>query len=87
MFLGGMILAGSGGALVSAAHQTSSEFETFHWQVVAIFGLELIVWESVSCISQMIYCTAIIKLKLGNFAKFFSNPIVLYYLDGHGLKN
>ena len=86
MFLGGTVLAGSGGALLSSAHQTTTEFSTFHWQVAAIFALEFVGWETFSCVSQMVYCAIIIKAKLGNFAKFFANPIVLYYLDGHGLK-
>ena len=85
LFIGATLLGGSAGALLSSAHQTPEEFSTFHGPVIAIFALELVVWETVSCVTQMIYCTIVIKKQLGNVAKIFANPIILYYLDGHGL--
>lgn len=87
VFIGGILLGGSAGSLLSSAHQSNEEFGSFHGPVIAIFALELVLWETVSCISQMIFCSIIIKKQLGNAAKIFANPIILYYLDGHGLKS
>jgi len=85
IFVGATLLGGSAGSLLSSAHQTPEEFGTFHWQVIAIFGLELVVWETVSTVAQMFFCTVIIKKQLGTGFKLFANPIILYHLDGHGL--
>ena len=50
-FIFGTLLGGSAGSLLSSAHQTPEEFSTFHGPVIAIFGLELVVWETFSCIT------------------------------------
>jgi len=48
IFVMGTLLGGSAGSLLSSAHQTPDEFKTFHYPVIAIFTLELFVWETTS---------------------------------------
>lgn len=82
----GAVIGGTGGSLVASAHQTSNMFSTFHWPVIGIFAGEFIVWDTLSTVGQVIFCSLIVKFKLGSVFKFFANPIVLFWIDGHGLK-
>jgi hypothetical protein len=82
----GTVVGGSGGSLISAANQSPLAFSTFHWQVGAIFVLELVVWEAFSTITQVIYCSLLVKFHGGPLLKKLANPIVLFHIDGHGLK-
>ena len=81
------MLGGSVGSLFASAGQTSEEFDSFHWQAITIFIGEFLVWEPISCLGQVIFCSLIVKLSLSKrFVKFLANPIVLRWIDGHGLE-
>ena len=51
VFVVGTLMGGSVGSLMSSAHQTHEEFSTFHYPVIAIFTLELVVWETFSTLT------------------------------------
>ena len=75
------------GSLIQSASMNVIEFGSFHWPVITFFFLELIVWELMSLVPQMMYCQIVLKEKKGSLYTFFAHPAVLKYYRNRIIKD
>ena len=84
MGLGGIIVGGHAGALVIVGHQDYSEFIGFHTVTLAIFFVELVVWEFFSSFTQVHFCKILLNnpSKKTKFLSRMCDQSIYNYLDG-----